>query len=118
MVRKFVMPTALLLGVLCSNPLAQTVHPKGVTIWDWAKARTGVTFITAPDGTARLVGMLGDLINTWRAPAPDDALLVKVPILNSPGHILAVHGPISVPGYPRARFNRDRIRLQRKQGLG
>jgi len=102
--RKLAVPiTALLLGVLCSNPLAQTVHPKGMTIWDWLKARGGVTFIAAPDGTARLVGMWGDVLNTWKAAALDDALLVKMPILNSPGHILAVHGPIPVTGYGRAR---------------
>jgi len=103
MVRRLALPIAgLLLGVLYSSPLAQTVHPKGVTIWDWTKARTGLTFVTAPDGTARLIGMWGDLVNTWRAPA-GDALLSKMPILNSPGHILATRGPIAVPGYPRAR---------------
>jgi len=93
----------VLLGSLSARPLAQSVYPKGVTVWDWTRARNGLTFIAAPDGTARLVGMLGNLVNTWRAPTADDALLIKMPILGSPGHILAVHGPIAVPGYGRAR---------------
>jgi len=92
----------LVLGLSYGRPLAQTVHPKGATIWDPFRARNGYTFVSAPDGTARLVGMLGDLVNTWSAP-PNDALLTKMPILQSAGHILAVHGPISVPGYVRAR---------------
>ena len=104
MTRKFCAAVVLLLlGSLYSRPLAQSVYPKGATVWDWGKARNGLTFIAAPDGTARLVGMLGNLVNTWRAPAPDDALLIKMPILGSQGHIIAVHGPVAVPGYGRAR---------------
>jgi hypothetical protein len=92
----------MVLGWSSSRPVAQTVHPKGATIWDPFRARNGLTFITAPDGTARLVGMLGDVVNTWRAPA-NDSLLVKMPILGSAGHILAFRGPIPVPGYGRFR---------------
>jgi hypothetical protein len=94
--------TIIFIGVLCAYPIAQTIHQKGVTIWDWSKARNGLTFIAAPDGTAKLVNMFGGLVNTWKA-GTNDALLVKMPILGSPGHILAVHGPIAVPGYVRAR---------------
>ena len=92
----------MVLCVLYGAPLAQTIHPKGATIWDPFKARNGYTFISAPDGTARLVGMLGELIRTWSA-GDDDSLLIKMPILQSRGHILAFRGPISVPGYVRAR---------------
>jgi hypothetical protein len=94
------------LAVLSTRPLAQTVHPKGTTIWNAFAARNGLTFITAPDGTARLVDMLGNVVNTWTASAsglPNDALLTKVPIFTKAGHILAFRGPSTYPGYPRAR---------------
>jgi hypothetical protein len=95
------------LVVLSTTPFAQTVHPKGVTIWNPFVARNGLTFVHAPDGTARLVDMVGNLVNTWTAPAgtgtPNDSLLFKVPIFASAGHILAFRGPIPVPGYVRAR---------------
>lgn len=93
------------LVVLSTTPFAQTVHPKGVTIWNPFVARNGLTFVQAPDGTARLVDMMGNLVNTWAAPAgtPNDTLLFKVPIFTSAGHILAFRGPIGVPGYVRAR---------------
>lgn len=96
---------ALSLALLCwayASPLAQTVHPKGVTIWDPFRAQNGYTFISAPDGTARLIGMFGEVAQTWTAPA-NDSLLVKMPILASAGHILAFRGGVSVPGYPRKR---------------
>jgi hypothetical protein len=81
---------------------AQTIHPKGATIWDPFRARNGYTFISAADGTARLVGMLGELVQTWSA-GPNDSLLVKMPILASPGHILAFRAVVPIPGYARGR---------------
>ena len=94
------------LVVLSTRPLAQTVHPKGMTIWNPFVARNGLTFIAAPDGTARLVDMPGSVVNSWTASAsgvPNDALITKVPIFTSAGHILAFRNPIAVEGYGRAR---------------
>src|SRR5262245_19931405 len=92
------------LVILSSAPLAQTVHPKGTTIWNPFAARNGFTFFNAPDGTARLVDMAGNLVNTWTAigfGVPDDVLVVEVPIFGSPGHILAIHSPLEQYGPAR-----------------
>jgi len=95
---------SVLLVLLSTTPLAQTVHPKGVTIWNPFTARNGLTLFNAPDGTARLVDMTGNLVMTWAAAAlgtSDDALLVEVPIFASPGHILAIHSALTQYGPAR-----------------
>lgn len=100
--RRVVFALLILLGVAAARPAAQTIYQKGTTLWDPLQATIGLTFISAPDGTARLIGMSGDVINTWTA-GPNDPLGIKMPILGSPGHILALRQPVFVPDYGRPR---------------
>ncbi|MEM7254876.1 MAG: aryl-sulfate sulfotransferase [Pseudomonadota bacterium] len=83
---------------LIPNALAQSVHPKGVTILDPAQVDWGLVFFTPPDGIPKLIGLDGTLVREWGQPS--DQIQWARPNFDLSGDILALTGAVPVLDYP------------------
>lgn len=85
--------TATLACCVLGPLAAQTVYPKGTTIWLSDDTYDGYTVFTSPAGEATVIDMAGNIVKQWASPIAGHELRLVEPLDN--GNILAVS---RVPG--------------------